>query len=219
MTDGNVQSSRGVTLVGGGAPSKAAVQKLMEHAPDLVAADGGANECVSFGFSPIAVVGDFDSLTSETRSALPETRFVHVAEQDSTDFNKCLTNIEAPFILATGFTAARVDHTLAVLSELVQHDGAPVIILGEEDVIFAAPTHLSLDLAMGLRLSLFPMCAVEGTSSGLEWPIDGLVLEPDGRIGTSNRVTGPVTLSFKTRGCLVILPAEALPTVLQALTG
>ncbi len=219
MSDGNVQSLQGVTLVGGGDPKADDIRHLMELAPDLVAADGGANACVKLGFSPLAAIGDFDSLAPETRAALPETRFIHIAEQDSTDFEKCLTRISAPFILATGFTSARLDHTLAALSALVKHDGAPVIVLGEEDIVFASPKTVSLDLEIGSRVSLFPKARITGRSTGLKWPIDGLVLEPAGRIATSNEAMGPVTLDFDAPGCLVILPREALEAALRALTG
>ncbi|MEO1536917.1 MAG: thiamine diphosphokinase [Pseudomonadota bacterium] len=219
MVDSNVQSSRGVTLVGGGAPQAEDVRLLMSHAPDLVAADGGANACLRFGLPPLTVIGDFDSLTAETREALPQTRFIHIAEQDSTDFQKCLANIRAPFVLATGFIARRVDHTLAALSALARHNAYPVILLGEKDIAFSAPPSLVLPLDAGTRVSLFPVSRVQGRSTGLKWPIDGLTLSPDGRIGTSNEATGPITLDFDQNGCLVILPRAALVVTLAALTG
>lgn len=219
MTNGNVQSSRGVTLVGGGAPEEEAVRVLLSHAPDLVAADGGANACHAFGLSPLAAIGDFDSLKPEIRQHLTGTRFLHVAEQESTDFEKSLTRIDAPFILATGFTAGRLDHTLANLSVLVQFDGPPVLVLGGADILFAAPPRLNLDVAPGTRVSLFPMVPVHGRSTGLKWRIDGLDLAPNGRVGTSNEATGPVTLDFDSPGCLVILPRAELPAALAALTG
>jgi thiamine pyrophosphokinase len=218
MTDGNVQSSQGVTLVGAGRSRGEIIRDLLARAPDLVAADGGARACKALGLAPVAVIGDFDSLGDATQYDWPDTRFLHVAEQDSTDFDKSLTRIEAPAILATGFTGGRVDHTLASMSSLVRHEGPPVILVDEQDIIFAAPELLALELPADSRLSLFPMARVTGRSDGLRWPIDGLVLEPGGRIGTSNEVTGPVELGFSARGCLVILPREALDAALAALT-
>ena len=219
MTMGNVQSSRGVTLVGGGQPREEAVRLLLSHAPDLVAADGGANACHAFGLEPLAAIGDFDSLDPGIRAELADTRFIHVAEQDSTDFEKSLTRIEAPVILATGFTSGRLDHTLATLSALVRYGKTPVVVLDDDDILFAAPARVTLDIAAGTRVSLFPMAPVRGRSAGLKWPIDGLQFAPVGRIGTSNEATGPVTLAFDDPGCLVILPPEELPAVLSALTG
>lgn len=219
MKHSNVQSSRGVTLVGGGAPKSADIRLLMAHAPVLIAADGGANACVAAGLTPSAVIGDFDSLEASTKDRLKDTQLLHIAEQDSTDFEKSLTNIDAPFILATGFTSARLDHTLAALSALIQHRATPVIVLGDNDVVFAARDHLVLDLAPGTRVSIFPMSEVTGSSTGLAWPIDDLILAPNGRIGTSNVAEGPVTLRFAQTDCLIILPREALLTALHALTG
>ena len=219
MNQPNVQSSRGVTLVGRGGPTHENVQIAMSFAPDLVAADGGANFCFRHGFWPKAVIGDFDSLESGTRDALDRTEFIHVREQDSTDFEKCLTLIDAPFVLATGFAARRLDHTLANMSVLARRPGAPTVVLGEHDIVFAAPSSIRLDLPLKMRVSLFPMTRTTGRSEGLQWPIDGLVLEPAGQVGTSNRVTGPVTLEFDPPGCLVLTPPEALGPVLQALVG
>jgi len=91
------------------------------------------------------------------------------------------------------------------------------VLLGKKDLVFHLHGAVSLDLAAGSRLSLFPMRGVRGSALGLEWPIDGLELAPEGRIGTSNRVThGPVRLAFDGPGMLVILPRAALGTVVDA---
>lgn len=71
----------------------------------------------------------------------------------------------------------------------------------------------------GALVSLYPMQPVSGRSQGLHWPIDGLRLEPGGRIGTSNRSTGPITLEADTPGLLVVLPKPCLPQVTQALAA
>ncbi len=219
MDNGNVQSPSGVTLVGGGAPRRKDIVNSMALAPTLVAVDGGANFCLDAGLEPVAVIGDFDSLKGETRSALPQAQFIEIAEQVSTDFEKALISIEAPFALATGFTEGRLDHTLAVFSALARRIGPPTILLGQKDIVFAVPNRLALDVGVGVRLSLFPMVPLEGRSTGLHWPIDGLRLNPVGRIGTSNVTTGAVTLEFDQSGCLALMPPEALPAVIASLTG
>lgn len=219
MNDRNVQCSRGVTLVGGGAPKAQIIEQCIALAPDLVAADGGANHCLAFGQMPRAVIGDFDSLTPETRQRLPDTEFFHVSEQDSTDFEKSLTRLNASFVLANGFTSARVDHTLAALAVLARRVGPPTFLLSDDDVIFAAPRRFEIDLGLATRFSLFPMSRIQGTSRGLKWPIDGLTLDPSGQIGTSNETTGPVSLKFDQPGCLIILPRQCLQPVLAACLG
>jgi thiamine pyrophosphokinase len=65
---------------------------------------------------------------------------------------------------------------------------------------------------------LFPMARVTGRSTGLEWPIAGLIFAPDGVIGTSNRVVARrVTLEFDAPGMLVILPRRRLDAAIRAL--
>ena len=219
MYHGNVQSPDGITLVGGGDPQAGDIVNSMAIAPTLVAVDGGANFCVSAGLEPKAVIGDFDSLRKETRAALPDAHFLKVEEQTSTDFEKALTRIEAPFVLATGFTEGRLDHTLATFSTLIQQVGPPTILIGREDIVFAVPDRVALDLKSGVRVSLFPMVPLRGVSTGLHWPIEGLNLDPMGRIGTSNISTGPVTLEFDRPGCLILMPREALPCAIAGVIG
>lgn len=212
-----VQSRSPVTLLGGGEVSLDDLRAALLLAPVLVAADGGANVALEAGVIPEAVIGDLDSLSETSRRALPPDRLHLIPEQESTDFEKCLTRIAAPFVLGVGFTGARVDHLLAVWNALVRHPARRCLILGPEDVAFAVPRRLRLDLAPGTRVSLFPMAALGGTSRGLLWPIDGLDLAPAGRIGTSNQATGPVDLDFDGDGMLVILPRGALDAAIAAL--
>jgi len=219
VTLGRVQSDTGVTLVGAGRPHASDIAETMALAPCLVAADGGANSCIAAGVEPCAVIGDLDSITDETRAALPEAGIIEYADQDITDFEKCLRLIDAPFVIATGFTAGRLDHTLAVFSVLARRIGPPTLVLGNEDVAFAAPRQLVLDLPAGTRLSLFPMTPVKGSSTGLRWPIDGLTLDPQGRLGTSNQASGRVELAFDRPGCITLIPRVHVALAAAALTG
>ena len=73
----------------------------------------------------------------------------------------------------------------------------------EDALLQSVPCHL-------LALTL-------GRSEGLEWPINGLELDPMARIGTSNRATGPLRLEADGPGLLVILPRARLADVVAAL--
>jgi thiamine pyrophosphokinase len=219
MDQRQVQSRQGVTLVGGAEPSAQSLEEALKFAPTLVAADGGADRALGLGAVPVAIIGDLDSVSRSAIERIGADKVFEVYDQDKTDFEKSLTLIDAPFVIAVGFANGRIDHTLAVMSALVQDRGAPVIVLGEDDVVFAAPLELSLDLEVGSRFSLFPMADIRGRSEGLEWPLDPHAFSPAGRIGTSNRVTGPVRLTFDARGMLVITPRAALGSVVSSLTG
>lgn len=219
MDQSNVQSQKGVTLVGGGDFHGKDLVESMALAPVLVAADGGSNACFRQGVVPFAVIGDFDSILPETRAAFPETKMIEVAEQDSTDFEKSLSRIDAPFVIAVGFTGKRLDHTLAVLSVMARRVGPPVILLGPDDVTIWVEGRFSVPVAAGSRVSLYPLAEVTGRSIGLRWPIDDLTLAPLGQISTSNQATGPVTVEIDKPGCAVILPRSALELTLAAISG
>jgi thiamine pyrophosphokinase len=211
-----VQSQAGVTLVGGGRFGASLLARARIWAPRLVAADGGADRLLALGVEPEAVIGDFDSVSVRAQARLAG-RLFPIREQMTTDFDKALRSIAAPFVLGLGFAGQRLDHGLAVLTGLVSHSDQRCLILSGSDVVFLAPLDLALDLPRGSRISLFPMGPVRGESAGLRWPIQGLDFAPDGMIGTSNAVSGPVRLTFSHRRMLVILPLAALPAALRGL--
>lgn len=211
----------GVTLMAGGPVLRRDLRAALALAPHLVAADGGADRALRFGQSPQAVIGDMDSISQDARARLA-SRLHQIDEQETTDFDKALTRIRARFVLALGCLGGRVDHELAVFASLVQRqDGPPCLLVGAQDVVFAAPASRDIRLALwsGDRVSLFPLAPVRGRSEGLRWPIDGLDMRPDGRIGTSNAATGPVSLCFDSAGMLVILPRNRLDAAFSALVS
>lgn len=217
-TDAIIRTETSATLLGASRVSPQDVDEILTIAPFLVAADGGVKSALENGHKPEVVIGDFDSLPHFATERLTSDRFLHVTEQDSTDFEKCLSRLEAPLILALGFTGGRLDHELAVYNALVRYPTRACIVIGGHDIVFHAPRRLKLNLASAARISLFPMAAVTGRSQGLKWPIDGLEFAPDARVGTSNAATGRVDLEFDGDGMLVIMPRGALAAAMAALT-
>ncbi len=219
MDTRQVQSQVGVTLVGGGNPTRETIEEALKFAPCLMAADGGANHAIAASRIPSAIIGDLDSLDDETRQQLTATRIVHVTEQDTTDFEKCLRHIDAPYLIGCGFSSGRLDHTLAVFSALVRDEGPPTAILGDEDVVFSPGRSCRLALDVGTRVSLFPLASVAGRSNGLRWDIEGLQFDPLKKIGTSNEALGAIEVTFDGPGMLIIVPRSALKAVLNSIAG
>lgn len=212
-----VKSQSTVTLIGGARLDEKAFTRARRLGPTVVAADGGADTALSFDITPEAVIGDFDSISDAARAVLSPQNLHHIPEQESTDFDKCLRNIEAPLVISVGFSGDRLDHQLACYNTLVRHPDRPCVILGPEELVFLCPPSLRLDLAEGTPASLFPMGAVEGVSDGLLWPIGGVNFAPDGAIGTSNTATGPLELAVTSPKMLMILPEYTFETVVPAL--
>lgn len=213
-----VDSLQGVTLAGGGPFGKAALARALRFAPRIVGADGGADRLLALGVEPEAVIGDMDSISMAAQARLAG-RLFPIAEQVTTDFDKALRSVRAPFVLGLGFAGARLDHGLAVLNALVRQPEQRCLVLSPQDVIFLAPAEMRLDLPIGSRFSLFPMAEVTGESAGLRWPLQGLDFAPDAMIGTSNEVSGPVEMRFSARKMLVILPIRSLAAALRGLAG
>lgn len=212
-----VQSPNPVTLLGGGDALTEDVKAAVALAPTCVAADGGAELAARAGVSLDAVIGDFDSVSPETLALTPSDRRHHIAEQDSTDFDKALRNIEAPVVLGVGFLGARLDHQLAALNVLASHPARACVLLGATEIVFLCPPALRIETGAGDVVSLFPLAPVTGTSSGLRWEIDGLALDPVGQTSTSNAATGPIALAMDNPAMIVMLPRRYLGAVTQAL--
>lgn len=202
-----------MTLIGGGPVPPERLAEALRLAPEAYAADGGGDVAPPPGHRIRAIIGDMDSLAdagAQTARGVP----VHpIAEQDSTDLEKCLYSIVAPLYLGVGFLGGRVDHELAALNAVAKNPGKSLILIGREDICLRCPEGgLRFDAGEGDRVSLFPMGPARGTrSSGLRWPVTGLDFAPWDRVGTSNMARGgPVEIGFEGGPVLVILPAAYL---------
>lgn len=196
-----------------------ALAAALAVAPEVVAADGGADVPLPAGTRLSAVIGDMDSLADQEALAAAGVAVHRLAEQETTDLEKCLQSIDAPLLVGVGFLGGRVDHELAALNALVRHPAPPVVLLGAEDVCFLCPPLLALDLPADTRVSFFPLApAVGQVSEGLFWSVEGLAMAPGGRIGTSNRaIGGRVRVGFDAPAIVAILPEACLGQVVSAL--
>ncbi|KKB08244.1 hypothetical protein VE26_12025 [Devosia chinhatensis] len=197
---------RPLAIVGGGNVEPALLRDLAARNVGLVAADGGADALGAAGLVPDAILGDLDSLTDREGWAL-RTRVIHIPEQITTDFQKALYSTSAPVTLALGMTGKRLDHTLAALSAL--HEVAArrrVILIDEVDVALAVSGSFSFEAAPRERISVHPLVPIVfERTEGLFYPMINLLLDPAGRLGTSNEGTG---------GTVEIVPRDATPWLL-----
>lgn len=214
-----VSSMRPITLIGGADPAPGVLSDALIWGDSVVCADGGANLALIRQLSPIAVIGDLDSISDQARRAFADILH-NFAEQDSTDFDKALRHIASPVVLAVGFRAGRLDHELAALNTLVRHPDRRCILLGEDSIAMLCPPEITLNLPVGCPVSLYPMGDVGCESVGLRWDTAGIRFAPDGRVGTSNEAMGAVSLRPDAPKMLLILPRMALditvPTLLHS---
>lgn len=226
MIEGIVSESEGIvhgdcpiTLVGGGQATPDDLHTALTLAPRCIAADGGAVLALQAGIMPEAVIGDFNSIPAEFQRQVPADRLHRITEQDSTDFEKALTRINAPVVIGVGFTGGRIDHQLGALHTLMECADRPCVLLGPDELVFLAPPRISLPTEHAEVVSLFPLGAVTGRSTGLYWPLDGLQFSPGVQSGTSNHATGPITVEVDAPAMLMIVQRGLLRPVVAALAA
>ncbi len=207
-----------LTLLGGANVSPTVLNICLSRTSLCVAADGGADVALAAGITPLAVIGDLDSLSDAARAALAD--ILHpVADEDTTDFEKVLQRVKAPLILAAGFLGGRLDHTFSVLNTLARYPDAPVILLSEDDavVLLTAPVTLMLD--PGTRLALLPMDDATVTTTGLQWNLRDAAMHPAGAISSSNAVATTNVTIMPSGPVLLTVPLTALDAVTDVVRG
>lgn len=106
-----------VILAAGDFPHGAVARALLDAADEVICCDGAAEEYCATGALPVAVVGDFDSLSEELRESLAD-RLHHRPDQDVNDLWKALSlAIErgAQEVMVLGAFGRREDHTIGNL--------------------------------------------------------------------------------------------------------
>ncbi|WP_322889721.1 MULTISPECIES: thiamine diphosphokinase [unclassified Yoonia] len=213
MQQSIVSSNSAICLVGGAPVTDGVFAAVAPFVTGFVGVDGGADHLLVRGIAPMAVIGDFDSLTAQARATFADCLW-HIPEQETTDFEKALTRVDAPRIMALGFTGGRLDHTLAVLNVMARMPDRGVFLVDADDVSYMAPQGDSaIDLPAGTRVSLMPLGDVRASAAGVAWPFSHWALHPVGRTSSSNMATGGTVRITAQGPLLVTLPQAHLNAV------
>jgi len=210
-------------LVGNGACDLMQLSKSPKG--KVIAVDGGLRHVLKAGLTPNAVIGDMDSIDLSDLQVAGRNVVVYKSDdQDTTDFEKALLTFSAPVCLAYGFLGLRVDHILAAMTVLARYaDTHKIILVGADDLVHVTTQPFAMALAVGARLSVWPVGSVRFSgSSGLVWPLDGLMFSPDGQVATSNRMKADrltLTPASGNKGAYAVCcDPEFLPQMMAALT-
>ena len=200
-------------LIGAGPSSAQLIRETSAYCDAIVAADGGFEAAKQAGVQVALVVGDMDS-----QQALPAGQAVaNITDQETTDFQKCLSVCDAHIFLGVGFLGGRLDHQLAAFSALL-NEPRPVILMDEAQLVFVVPQKFSIDLEAETPVGFYPMVPIEASLRGVRWPLSNAVMSPMGQIATSNvALGGALEITVDRPGLLAILPRRTLEAVLAAL--
>ncbi|MCJ8745748.1 hypothetical protein PDJAM_G00134100 [Pangasius djambal] len=175
-------------------------------------ADGGANHLYQLtegrweSFLPDYISGDFDSITPEVKNFYSEKkcRLIETADQDLTDFTKCLAlmldeiktrQVQVDTIVTLGGLGGRFDQTMATVETLFH-----IQKMSEIPVVVIQDSSLACLLREGRKHQLYVNTGLEGewcglipmggscltSTSGLRWNLDNQELGFGKLVSTSN---------------------------------
>lgn len=188
----------------------------------VIAADGGYDAAMSFGFTPDAVIGDFDSLEGDIPDSGHTVR-LH-PEKDDTDMLSAFKigwQQGARIFDVYGGLGGRLDHTignLQLLSDIARHGG--IAFLHGADTIVTAISNAKLSFPANKvearrMVSVFSHSdsSYDVTEIGLKYELDHVRLRNDHPLGISNefRVNTPATVSVGEGTLIITFPSEAPP--------
>jgi len=196
-----------------------------DHHPqpgDLVlAADGGADLCLAWGWPVDAVVGDMDSVDAVVRGQLEAqgTPFVvSPVEKDETDLELALRLAlarGATELVIAGAVGGRIDHTLGNIALLALPALAhvPTCVVDGGQTIWLVRDRLTVPGQPGDTLSLVPFGSdAHGVSvSGVRWPLRQADLPLGPSLSISNRMTADQTEISVQAGMVLAVHIQASP--------
>ena len=198
-----------VILCDGAFPTEPYPLYLLDSAEGVVCCDGALVKYLEHfpDRTPLAVVGDMDSLPSEVKEQFSGILFPE-SEQDYNDMTKAMRWVlrehpEVQEIVILGATGLREDHTIGNLGLLMEYTrlfdlaDRKVSMVSDYGTAFAITDSCDLHLGEGRRFSFFSADnSLKVQSKGLQWPLDGVVFDAWWKAAL-NRTTEPiVSLTF-----------------------
>ncbi|WDP89423.1 MAG: thiamine diphosphokinase [Desulfobacter sp.] len=166
----------------------------------IIAADGGASHLHRMKITPDIIIGDLDSISSDTLDFFSSARVpinTYPSKKDQTDTELCIEYAATKGctqIVFLGVTGHRLDHTIAnvLLLRRTADLGIDARIMDAHNEIYLVVSDLTLKGVPGDLLSVIPVSErVTGlTLEGLEYPLKNKTLEMGTALGVSNCFTG-----------------------------
>lgn len=159
----------------------------------------------------VAVIGDGDSLECATN-----VHFIHIADQETTDFEKVLAylsqqGINEVFVFGAG--GGEMDHYLSNLSVMLRMQGQlAMTMIDRYGQSFFIPKQWSAKVGVGSMVSVMPFPHASGISyQGLAYPLENATLAINTRTGVRNRaISDYISINYHEGQLLVFVAHECL---------
>jgi len=207
-----------------GTPDQA--RAALVHAGLIIAADGGAKHLAALGVKPDVIIGDMDSLDSETGwNEDAVVRVVHPPAKDRSDAELAVEHAfshgcsQVTLIAAVG---KRLDHTLGNIALVAAHPGRVAILDGALTLVAVNPTEKCvLHGEIGTPVSLIPygQAEVRVRTRGLRYPLNSQPLRSPTH-GLSNELSETKASVCVSKGILLVcIHNECPPSVNKRQAG
>lgn len=198
---------------------------LMRSADFTICCDGALNKYLRnsraiFGEerTPDLVIGDMDTLSARMQAKYSDI-IIKETEQDHNDQTKAvrwaLNNIEGiSRIYIMGATGNRLDHTIGNAALLMEYTrmfdldkkGIAIEMVSDSGTAFAVNDTVEIDCGIGRSVSIFtPDSTLNISSSGLEYPTDGVVFDNWWKATLNKASSDTVRLTFSHRSLALIV--------------
>lgn len=180
----------GLLFTGGEGPTRSRLAPFLSGVDLVVAADSGLDLARAAGVEPDLVVGDMDSLSDRSLlEAYGDRMTVFPPDKDETDTEiglRFLRQRGARRIIVAGGGGGRLAHLVGVLA-LFERPSPPAVWLTAREHVELISDRITVEGCLGQTISFFPVgrLAAIQRSSGLKWPLDGLLWRR-GDTGISN---------------------------------
>jgi len=183
----------------------------------IIAADGGAINCLNMRLIPDIVIGDMDSITIKVIESITSCKkpikFINsMAEKDESDTQLAVDyalGAGAKRISIVGAVGGRIDHTLANLFLLAtpSAEDSDIRILTENSEIFVTRKSCQIAGAPGKMVSLFSLSPYTNfiKTSGLKYKLKNEKLLQSPVRGLSNAFTGSKAKIEISEGTLLVI--------------
>ena len=204
-----------VIFLGGSAPSREALSHIDPHV--VIAADSGYAHARGLGIEVHVLIGDLDSIAQEDLAHAESAGAQIVTaprEKDQTD-----TELAIDWAVKHGFDHVhlvygggdRFDHHLGAVNSMSNPTLAGKRVtasIGKAQVyVMHGPTAITITADIGTSVGLIPVGgdAVDVTTSGLRWPLDGETLHSWSSRGVSNLASSREIEVTIRRGVLFVI--------------
>jgi thiamine pyrophosphokinase len=208
-------TTRVFILANGDVPDLEGLVPNAAQAQLWIAADGGAEHFARLGLTPGHIVGDLDSVSTETLSQMQQAGsqiHQHPVDKDATDLELALSLVPAGSeVVIAGALGDRWDQSFANLLLLARPDlrGLRLQVQHGADTVHVlhGPGQLGLAGTPGDIVSLLPVHgpATGITLSGLRYPLANETLHPGQTRGVSNVLANPAATIELTSGTLIVI--------------